>query len=1340
MNKLNNESKNSTILSLDSLGQNDLIHLLDDTNKQNIKNHNNKSELFQAEYDILNFVTDLRKRTLKSIEEDQSVYSYQRKRTGKVGHSTLKKYKNKKNNELKKNLSFNIDSLVQEYNNRNDFMTIQKDKNNEKENIENYKIKEQQKINLSDIKNNDSNIKNLSSENVRNEISKRKNYQKDENEQNKYKSRTYKTFSNEKKVEIKKNNKSNKSLFHSINTIKKESKSTISSKKKKISKNPSIKSNIFIERSILEDEIENDNKNNFSIAKKPKIFSGDNDNDTLFCDEENKKSYIQLTNLTSKNILQLNELRKELKRTIVGKNKFKEIGKKSFLFDDDNYLVETKEENENSSDNNDNDNDDNKDKYRILTRKGYVYDSFDDEEDNDQEVSFNFLYPESKIILYFDFFDVIFSFYNLIFIPLCLGMNDIYFVNHSLFFPFLFLFNVLNDIVYFIDIIIPFFVAFYNFDEQLIIKHKLIVKNYLTSSYFYINLISGFPFFICFLIFNKKHKNNDFYEPFYYNNFYYLFILLRLLKIFKIYSKNIIRDKLKHEFTKLKFFSYYGKIIVKIFTFFISLHIVSCVFIFIGKNNYPNWIYNFNHNNQNFSQLYLTSIYYILTTLTTVGYGDLTCVSFQEKIFGLFIEIVGIFAYSWALTAISNYIKIINDKTEELYNRIKILDDIKISYPKIPNHLYERILRFLKYKHFNEKKGNHNIIDELPIGLRNTLIYEMYKPIINNFIFFKDFSNEDFIVKIILALKPILAIKNDILIKDGDLVEDIIFVKRGRLSLELPLIISFKKKKERKHSSGNSSTMNKTTLLFNNVARDETINQGLYNFNPNKKNSSKILNIRSKFSFKEEKEDIQYFRILEIRRNEHFGDILMFLDYRSPLSLKVKSKKAELFFLNREDAIGISTNYPQYWKTINKKSLFNMEQIKRLTNRLVNIVTNEHGVVTKKTNKIKKTEYSSSLSLIDDSDDDLKSIPTIITQESKEQNNFQLTSDDEKSRNKLSESYESSNYKVKGENNSNYRVKSLNTIMEDDDKESSDKFSKDNEYQNKKKTYKKCGTDKEKNIESNVLKLNNIEYKFKSYQKSNKEGITPYESDEINNEIYPEESFIISPQSNTNHKFSSKYINESLNLDSSNKNIDKNNISNCFNFNNISICSTQISFSINSEYENIDELSDHNYSKNKSFRDKIKNHIKKELKNIKNENMKSLDSDDNNEYVRYNFINKKTFVENKYDKRLVRKNRDKKHHTLKELNYYSNFDDEKKRFGNNKKDILTVISQKIENDNMNLNNPELFYSSIFMKFMDKKLIECDDPNMEMNKEEMDFIQRMENIGNLKSLNKKVTKK
>ena len=45
---------------------------------------------------------------------------------------------------------------------------------------------------------------------------------------------------------------------------------------------------------------------------------------------------------------------------------------------------------------------------------------------------------------------------------------------------------------------------------------------------------------------------------------------------------------------------------------------------------------------------------------------------------------------------------------------------------------------------------------------------------------------------------------------------------------------------------------------------------------------------------------------------------------------------------------------------------------------------------------------------------------------------------------------------------------------------------------------------------------------------------------------------------------------------------------------NIFICSTEISFSIHSEYENIDELSDYKYSKDISLRNKIKKILKNE--------------------------------------------------------------------------------------------------------------------------------------------------
>jgi len=59
----------------------------------------------------------------------------------------------------------------------------------------------------------------------------------------------------------------------------------------------------------------------------------------------------------------------------------------------------------------------------------------------------------------------------------------------------------------------------------------------------------------------------------------------------------------------------------------------------------------------------------------------------------------------------------------------------------------------------------------------------MYKDIINNFIFFKNFNNSDFIIRVILALKPIQASKNERLVNEGDYIEEIIFVQKGRFSL-----------------------------------------------------------------------------------------------------------------------------------------------------------------------------------------------------------------------------------------------------------------------------------------------------------------------------------------------------------------------------------------------------------------------------------------------------------------------------------------------------------------------------------------------------------------------------
>ena len=90
----------------------------------------------------------------------------------------------------------------------------------------------------------------------------------------------------------------------------------------------------------------------------------------------------------------------------------------------------------------------------------------------------------------------------------------------------------------------------------------------------------------------------------------------------------------------------------------------------------------------------------------------------------------GIMIYSWGLSSISTYIQTKDAKTIEFQHKCEILDEIRVTHEKMSDELYEKIYRFLNYKLENEKKDRNTIIDSLPIGLRNNLIYEMYKPII----------------------------------------------------------------------------------------------------------------------------------------------------------------------------------------------------------------------------------------------------------------------------------------------------------------------------------------------------------------------------------------------------------------------------------------------------------------------------------------------------------------------------------------------------------------------------------------------------------------------------------
>ena len=106
---------------------------------------------------------------------------------------------------------------------------------------------------------------------------------------------------------------------------------------------------------------------------------------------------------------------------------------------------------------------------------------------------------------------------------------------------------------------------------------------------------------------------------------------MRLVKLFKL-AKNT--DKM---LKVLKRFISIGvgldRILIIVLVFIILTHLVACTWIFIPSmfgpppeedSNYASWIHGYSAEAEEPWNIYLVSVYWTVTTISTVGYGDIS--------------------------------------------------------------------------------------------------------------------------------------------------------------------------------------------------------------------------------------------------------------------------------------------------------------------------------------------------------------------------------------------------------------------------------------------------------------------------------------------------------------------------------------------------------------------------------------------------------------------------------------------------------------------------------------------------------------------------------------------
>ena len=158
----------------------------------------------------------------------------------------------------------------------------------------------------------------------------------------------------------------------------------------------------------------------------------------------------------------------------------------------------------------------------------------------------------------------------------------------------------------------------------------------------------------------------------------YIIILSKIIKVYKLFNENSTISMIQETFSQYEIVDNYGSFIFSIFIYLCSLNLCACLFIFLGKNSYPNWNTKINIQDESYMSIYISSVYFILVIITTVGYGDITGNSYVELIFQMFLLIIGTIAYSFVISYFSNYIIKMNQKSMTFEKNVAILEEIRL--------------------------------------------------------------------------------------------------------------------------------------------------------------------------------------------------------------------------------------------------------------------------------------------------------------------------------------------------------------------------------------------------------------------------------------------------------------------------------------------------------------------------------------------------------------------------------------------------------------------------------------------------------------------------------------
>ncbi|CAN1787318.1 Potassium channel AKT1 [Linum perenne] len=290
--------------------------------------------------------------------------------------------------------------------------------------------------------------------------------------------------------------------------------------------------------------------------------------------------------------------------------------------------------------------------------------------------------------------------------------------------------NIVNAF-FAVDIILTFFVAYLDKSTYLLVDNRRQIAWKYTRTWLVFDVISIIPSELAWKISPRPFRS------------YGLFNMLRLWRLRRV---GALFSRLEKDRNYNYFWVRCAKLIcVTLF----AVHCAGCFYYLIAAR-YPNpertWIGASLGNNFLERSLwirYVTSMYWSITTLTTVGYGDLHPVNTREMVFDIFYMLFNLGLTAYLIGNMTNLVVHGTSRTRKFRDTIQAASSFA-QRNQLPVRLQDQMLAHLCLKFRTDSEGlqQQETLDSLPKAIHSSISHYLFYSLVDKVYLFRGVSND----------------------------------------------------------------------------------------------------------------------------------------------------------------------------------------------------------------------------------------------------------------------------------------------------------------------------------------------------------------------------------------------------------------------------------------------------------------------------------------------------------------------------------------------------------------------------------------------------------------------